>query len=261
MKICFIEGGTHRQAPSSMFEKDSKPYEAWQKVGKEIQASNPRGLVVVSAHWENEAGSEGVRVNTDTTNPLIYDFYNFPPHFYEQKFTSHGDAKLVEVIKQALKSAALPYDLINRGIDHGVWVPFKVAFAGETQIPLVQVSLPGDGQAISAAKLGKALAPLREQGYAIIASGQAVHNLRDFFSGRGTAYTRPFLDAITHALTSPKPLETTLTLFRHPLYKSAHPTPEHLLPLAVAVAAAGHDQVEEMFVSDDGLGWGMWRWH
>jgi aromatic ring-opening dioxygenase catalytic subunit (LigB family) len=72
------------------------------------------------------------------------------------------------------------------------------------------------------------------------------------------------MSAIHTALTSSKPLEGTMTLFRHPLYKQAHPTPEHLLPLVVAVAATEDgDTWEELFAgtAEDGvLGWGMWRW-
>jgi len=40
-------------------------------------------------------------------------------------------------------------------------VPLKIGFEGETDIPIVQVSLPGDGTPESTAKLGKALASLR----------------------------------------------------------------------------------------------------
>jgi aromatic ring-opening dioxygenase catalytic subunit (LigB family) len=81
--------------------------------------------------------------------------------------------------------------------------------------------------------------------------------------GRPTPYAQPFLDAAISALASSKPLEATLSLFKHPLFKSAHPTPEHLLGLPVAVAATdAADKVEEICVSNhDGLGWGMWRWY
>ena len=82
-------------------------------------------------------------------------------------------------------------------------------------------------------------------------------------------YTTPYLEAIQSALHSSS-LQATIDLFRHPLYKHAHPTPEHLLPLVVAAAAAEGGQVEDMFVGvdsglsrdrDAGLGWGMWKWN
>ena len=43
-----------------MFETTSKPYLAWQDYGKMVNAAKPKGLVVVSAHWEDEAGGSGV---------------------------------------------------------------------------------------------------------------------------------------------------------------------------------------------------------
>lgn len=97
----------------------------------------------------------------------------------EQKFESHGDAALLGSIESALKSGGVTYEKEKWGLDHGVWgeslhstmqnqdctdwevVPFKVAFEGKSQFPIVQVSLPGDGSPVSSAKLGKALAPLR----------------------------------------------------------------------------------------------------
>lgn len=81
-----------------MFETTSKPYKAWEEYGKMVNAADPRGLVVISAHWENEGGGSRVKgqprndarggltisllaVNVDESNPLIYDFYGFPEHF------------------------------------------------------------------------------------------------------------------------------------------------------------------------------------
>jgi len=43
-----------------MFETTSKPYLAWQDYGKMVNAAKPKGLVVVSAHWEDDAGGSGV---------------------------------------------------------------------------------------------------------------------------------------------------------------------------------------------------------
>lgn len=115
-------------------------------------------------------------MNEDVANPLVYDFYNFPKHYYEQTFYSKGDPTMLQSIKDSLTSAGLGVKTKKRGLDHGIFgklstssmiefltwaVPFIVAFKGQTDIPIVQVSLPGDGNPLSAAKLGQALSSLR----------------------------------------------------------------------------------------------------
>ena len=81
-------------------------------------------------------------------------------------------------------------------------------------------------------------------------------------SGLPLPYTQPFIEACHSALTSNDPVTAAVALFRHPLYKRAHPSPEHLLPLVVAVAAANDgDEFEELYSDYDGLGWAMYRWH
>ncbi|BEI88829.1 uncharacterized protein CcaverHIS019_0201910 [Cutaneotrichosporon cavernicola] len=258
-QVYFLSHG----GPPTMFETTSAPYKAWQKYGKMIEAEKPRGLVVVSAHWENPSHSDGVVVNTDSSNPLVYDFYGFPKNYYEQKFASRGDPQMLKDVTAALKSSGVEASTDKRGLDHGVWVPFLVAFAGKTAIPIVQVSLPGDSNPVSAAKLGKALSTLRDEGYSIMGSGQAVHNLRDYMMGGKGSYGDAFLHAIEGALHSDAPAEGAIGLFRHPAYRQAHPTPEHLLPLVVAAAAADPktDALQDIFVQPNGpLGWGMWMW-
>lgn len=141
-------------------------------------------------------------------------------------------------------------------------MPFLVAFNGKTDIPIIQVSLPGDSSPTSAAKLGRALAALREEGYGIMGTGQAVHNLRDYMSGRDASYGDVFLQAVQAAVKSSDPVGESINLFRHPMYRQAHPSPEHLLPLVVAAAAVKDgDKVSEIFAKPNGaLGWGMWSW-
>lgn len=60
-------------------------------------------------------------VNVDQSNPLVYDFYNFPAHFYQQTFESHGSEDLIGSIKSALKSSHIDVEETKRGLDHGVW--------------------------------------------------------------------------------------------------------------------------------------------
>lgn len=48
-QVYFLSHG----GPPTMFETNSAPYKAWQKYGQTVAEQNPRGLVVVSAHWES----------------------------------------------------------------------------------------------------------------------------------------------------------------------------------------------------------------
>lgn len=60
-------------------------------------------------------------VNSDSSNPLIYDFYGFPKHYYSQTFVSYGDDVLLGKIRGALKSGGIAFEEEKRGLDHGVW--------------------------------------------------------------------------------------------------------------------------------------------
>lgn len=39
-----------------MFDTANPAYKAWQKYGALVEQAKPRGLVVVSAHWEADSG-------------------------------------------------------------------------------------------------------------------------------------------------------------------------------------------------------------
>ncbi|WRT70203.1 uncharacterized protein IL334_007198 [Kwoniella shivajii] len=262
--------------PPTIEQIHSEPYKAWQEFGHLINSNPPKGIVVVSAHWENQLGlkgSDSVLVNSDSSNPLIYDFYNFPKRLYELKFKSSFTSELEYSVISALKEGGIPFDRGDRGLDHGVWIPFKAAFGESSTIPIIQVSLPSSSDPESSIKLGQALSRIRQDGYSVVTTGQAVHNLRDLFSGRKMSYTRPFLNELTNAITSSDPKSSTVRLLESPLYKSAHPTDEHFFPLFVALGALNQEDVknkEDLFVGvvdingdrveDEGLGWAMWRW-
>ncbi|ORX40605.1 Extradiol ring-cleavage dioxygenase, class III enzyme, subunit B [Kockovaella imperatae] len=238
--VWFICHGV-RIGPPTMFDFEGEGYKSWVKMGESVRASNPKGIVIVSAHWESDYTSDQgivVSINSELDNPLIYDFYNFPKHFYEERFCSQSDPAIRKAVKDALTSEGVLIKEEKRGIDHGVWPPLKVVLGEKTTVPILQVSLPGDSSPVSTAKVGKALSAIRDQGYTVIGSGQTVHNLRDYFSGRPTPYTEPFLAAASAAVHSSDPVGQSIGLTKHPLYRSAHPTDEHFLPLVFAVAAA-----------------------
>jgi 4,5-DOPA dioxygenase extradiol len=131
-----------------MYRFGSQAHSAWKAAGKILTETKPKGIVAVSAHWENPHTTPGVigasaifriitgdlaqspqvdrvipliPVNTNTSNPLIYDFYGFPEHFYSETFGSAGDKQLGQDVKEALRTAGVQVGEEDRGLDHGIW--------------------------------------------------------------------------------------------------------------------------------------------
>lgn len=206
---------------------------------------------------------------------MIYDFYNFPKHYYEQTFPHQllGKDGVAEV-GRALDSAGVQWQGVQgRGLDHGAWVPGKIMFpeSAPSPAPLLQLSLPHQSlttQLEGSLALGRALAPLRDQGYAIVASGQVVHNLRDLF-GRSPAsspkgYGGPFLARTGEWVRATGGDGAELKQVRQwPAYKSAVPEDDHFAPLAVAIGAgtaSGAKAAVDLEVDEGPLGWGFYSW-
>lgn len=163
---------------------------------------------------------------------------------------------------------------MSRGLDHGVWASFSVAFSPEKNslfpnVPIVQISLPyPSSNPEPYFALGKALAPLREEGVAIIGSGMAVHNLRDYrFNGSTPQpYAVSFDEALREAVESAPGEERKHKmgkLLKRGDVKGAHPTLEHLWPVYVAAGAAGEGEEaagKTIWSKPEGsLSWSMFR--
>ncbi|KAI9888585.1 MAG: hypothetical protein M1814_006632 [Vezdaea aestivalis] len=256
--------------PNIMYDNSHPVYPQLQQIGKSIIASNPTGFIVFSAHWQ--AQSEAIEVNTAEKNDLIYDFYGFPGHYYKEKFPNTGSRDLANEILGHLDEAKIPASGRARGLDHGIWACFKVAFDPESnpiRVPIVQVSLPVDSRqpVESLAKthfaLGKALAPLRPKGYQFVVSGIAVHNLRDFDgNSTGHSYAKTFDGALKSAMESSvdeREREMSKLLERSDTRK-AHPTLEHLWPIYVGAGLAAREECKQIWtLVEGGLSWGMYK--
>ena len=112
-------------------------------------------------------------------------------------------------------------------------------------MPIVQLSLERHDDPATHLRIGRALAPLRDEGVLIVGSGMSYHNLREFFVD-DEPYNRPSeeFDRWLHdAVTSPDAARTAaLTAWRSaPGAARCHPTPEHFVPLHVAAGAADGD--------------------
>ena len=184
----------------------------------------PRAIVMVSAHWETLAP----RVTSSAAPPLIYDFGGFADELYSVRYPCPGDPALAQRIAQLLPGAVLD---AARGLDHGAWTPLRLMFPA-ADIPVLQVSLAGDPRA-----LGRALAPLRDEGVLLIGSGGAVHNLRrvDLSAEDAPvqAWAREFDEWLAKAVDA-----LAVDLSVAPGARLAVPSPEHFDPLLFVLATA-----------------------
>jgi 4,5-DOPA dioxygenase extradiol len=93
-----------------------------------------------------------------------------------------------------------------------------------------------------AVRLGRALAPLAEEGVLIVGSGSITHNLREIFQGTGDAgYATEFVAWARDAVQKHDEAALADYLRSAPHAQRAHPTPDHYLPLPFAFGAAAAD--------------------
>jgi len=106
-------------------------------------------------------------------------------------------------------------------------------------IPVLEMSLPSL-EVPALVDLGRKLAPLRDEGVLIVASGVLVHNDRSFSFRAGEPpppWAKEFDAWVAQVL--PARDATALAGFRKaPGARMAHPTVEHFVPLAVALGAS-----------------------
>ena len=144
----------------------------------------------------------------------------------------------------------------ERGFDHGAFTPLKVIYP-QANVPVVQLSLKAGLDPATHLALGRAIAPLRDEGVLIVGSGLSYHNLRQFFSPRGWAPSREFDAWLGGVLLGGRPMDRDKLLAAWeaaPAARAAHPREEHLIPLMVAVGAAGNDPAERTYHEKDFLG-------
>ncbi len=229
------------------FFMDWDPPHEWDHMGRWLQSlerhagRRPRALVVISAHWE----SAQFTINGAANPGLLYDYYGFPPHTYDIQWQARGDAFLAERIQRLLQDNGIKTGIdTHRGLDHGVFVPMKLAFPG-ADVPVVQVSLRADLDPAGHLAMGRALAPLRWEDVLIVGSGMSYHNMQRFKSPHTEAdpdslrFDRWLVETVS--LDEPERSARLARWSEAPAARAAHPREEHLLPLQVAVGAAGQD--------------------
>ena len=231
------------------------------EVGRELNGL--RAVLVVSPHWQ----TRGLEVMTTERPATIHDFGGFPPALYQLAYPAPGAPEAAAEAARPLREAGWqPTENDQRGLDHGAWVPL-MHLLPEARVPVFQLSLPHTLDAHQALELGRALAPLRERGIAILGSGSMTHNLYEF---RGAASrTEPYVARFTEWVREAVLRHDSASLVDYrrlaPEAVRAHPTEEHFLPLLVAMGASGEgeppllldDEVRYGMLSMESYGWGL----
>jgi 4,5-DOPA dioxygenase extradiol len=200
----------------------------------------PRAILVVSPHWNTDVPTLGAAEWPAT----IHDFSGFPAALDAIRYPAPGAPELAASVAATLAAAGLDARIDReRGLDHGAWIPLRLLYP-EADVPVATLSLQAQRGAEHHLRLGRALAGLAADGILVVASGNLTHNLADFRLGwhdeETPAYVRRFADWVWQQLADGRSEPLLRYRALAPDAVRAHPSDEHLLPLFVALGAAGN---------------------
>ncbi len=229
--------------------------EAWHGAYDQLEAAlrrlpqdaggvRPQAVLMVSAHWEEPEYT----VQSHPEPGMIYDYGGFPDYTYRIRYPAPGSPALAQRVQGLLQDAGIASrEDAERGFDHGMYAPMVVIYP-EADMPTVQLSLKRGLDPQDHLAMGRALAPLRDEGVLIVGSGLSYHNLRLFGAGgqKPSAEFDAWLDAalMSDAVTRVAQLKDWE---RAPSARICHPQEDHLIPLMAAVGAAEHELATRVY--------------
>ena len=206
--------------------------EAWHDFGRSIPT--PTAILAISAHWYVNATAVTAMAQPRT----IHDFGGFPQALHEVQYPAPGSPALAGRVADLLPTDVY-LDESQWGLDHGTW-SILVHMFPEADVPVVQLSIDANKSFDEHLALGVALAPLRDEGVLVVASGNVVHNLRAIDWG-APGVGAPWAQAVDEAgrslmATAPARISELAT---HEHFLRAAPTPDHFIPLLYVAGLAG----------------------
>jgi len=196
--------------------------DVWREIGEAVD--KPKGVVMVSAHWE----TSGIGVTAQAWPQTIHDFGGFPNALHAMQYPAPGSPELAARVAEL--TGATP--TTDWGLDHGTWSVLAHVWS-EADVPVVQLSLDRRLDARGHFDLGRTLSALRDEDVVIAGSGDFVHNLRTWKRTGGEAYpwATGFNEAVRSALIRGEDgaLIDRVGLAEHT--RLSVPTDEHYLPL------------------------------
>jgi len=207
---------------------------AWREIGKSIP--RPKAVLVISAHWY----LPGTFVTAMEKPRTIHDFGGFPRELFEFSYPALGHPDLARRVQQLLKP--LPVELDDQwGLDHGTWSVLCHVFP-KADIPVVQLSIDETKPAQFHYETGERLAPLRDEGILIVASGNVVHNLHTYAWGKHQQGPYDWATRFEQKVKTSVCSRTHEPLIHYealgPDALLSVPTPDHYLPLLYVMGAS-----------------------
>lgn len=221
---------------------------AWQALARELP--RPRAILAVSAHWTTRAPAVSAAARPAT----IHDFHGFPPPLYELDYAAPGAPDLAEEVARLVPGIQIDR---QRGLDHGAWSPLRAMYPA-AEIPVIQLAVMPRADAASHYELGRMLQSLARGGVLVLASGGVTHNLGDIVADAADGAALPYVGEFRDWLADALQRRDRAALFdwrrQAPHAARAHPSVEHLLPLFVALGAAGEQATARTVYRDCQLG-------
>jgi 4,5-DOPA dioxygenase extradiol len=217
----------------------------------------PSSILMISAHWvEGASGARRpdgpatrgsgahslaapVTLAATQTVPLVYDFYGFPERYYRVTYPAPGAPELATRVRALLSPHQPIAEAPERGLDHGAYVPL-IAMYPKADVPVLQISIPTmDPKTL--VELGRALAPLRDEGVLVVGSGFLTHNMRSIdFEGTSAppAWAKEF-DGWCAEVLGQRDVDALVNYReRAPGVRMALPTHEHFVPVLTTMGAS-----------------------
>ena len=226
----------------------------WRAQFKNLEASfvqmikdlpeRPKAILMISGHWEDDAFA----VMTSASPPMVYDYSGFPPETFQVQYKAPGAPDLARKAADLIAAAGLPVRLdAKQGFDHGCFVPAFIMYP-DASMPVFQVSLRHGYNPAEHLALGRALAPLRDEGVLILGSGLSYHNLRLF--GPGAKVPSEAFDAWLATVMAEPPVSRTAALMNWetaPYARTCHAQEDHFAPIWAVLGAAEQENATMVY--------------
>jgi aromatic ring-opening dioxygenase catalytic subunit (LigB family) len=225
--------------------------ESLQRLPSELP-ERPKAILMVSGHWE----APGFTVQTNPNPPMFYDYGGFPEHTYRIQYPAPGSPALAGRVVELVTGAGIPVrEDAERGYDHGMYSVLFPAWP-DADVPVVQLAIKESFDPEEHLAVGRALAPLRDEGILILGSGFSYHNLRLFGAGAAKP-SAEFDEWLGATIIDANPAERTARLrdwAKAPSARIAQPREDHLIPLMVAVGAAEDEPAARSYYEEGWFG-------